>query len=66
MPNIRLRLLLGHLVWAILTVLFWNTLYKNHLPESFNLTYLIFVLFIYSIRGLLKSFITRLNQETTD
>ncbi|MFQ5824388.1 MAG: hypothetical protein ACE5JB_10065 [bacterium] len=57
MPNIKLRVLLSQLIWAILAVSFWTTLYRNHLPETFSLTYFFFVLFIYSVRGLVESLI---------
>ncbi|MFQ5603646.1 MAG: hypothetical protein ACE5HS_10300 [bacterium] len=63
MPNLKIRHLLGHLVWAILAIGFWSTLYRNHLPETFSPTYLFFVLFIYSIRGLIGSFINVRNQS---
>ncbi|MFQ5770083.1 MAG: hypothetical protein ACE5HX_06080 [bacterium] len=63
MPNLKIRILLGHLVWAILAISFWMTLYRNHLPESFTLTYFFFVLFIYSIRGLIGSFIKGRKQD---
>ncbi|MCG8607531.1 hypothetical protein MJD09_21430 [bacterium] len=66
MPNIKIRILLGQLVWAILALLFWRTLYNNHLPESFNFTYFLFVLFIYSIRGLVQSFINSSRREPTE
>lgn len=66
MPHIKIRILLGHLVWAFLAVLFWNTLYQTHLPESFSMTYFFFVLFIYSIRGLIESFIRARDKEMVD
>ncbi len=64
MPNSSIRALLNQLVWAILAVLFWMTLYRNHLPDTFNLTYFLFVLFIYSIRGLIESFIKARKEKT--
>ncbi|MFQ5706956.1 MAG: hypothetical protein ACE5HO_05865 [bacterium] len=57
MPNIKIRVLLGQLVWAILAVSFWLTLYREHLPETFTLTYFFFVLFIYSVRGLVHALV---------
>ncbi len=57
MPNLKIRWLLRHLVWAVLAVTFWNILYRNHLPETFTMTYFFFVLFIYSVHGLVASFI---------
>jgi hypothetical protein len=66
MPHIKIRMLLGQLVWAILALLFWRTLYSNHLPESFNFTNFLFVLFIYSIRGLVQSFISSNRREPAE
>ncbi len=66
MPNIKIRMLLSQLVWAILAILFWRTLYKSPLPESFNFTYFFFVLFIYSIRGLVESFVRRSGQPSNE
>ncbi len=66
MPNIKIRILFGHLVWAILAVSFWSTLYRDHLPETFSLTYFFFVLFIYSVRGLIASFVKGRRQEPNE
>lgn len=59
MPNNRIRVLFSQLVWAILAVIFWYTLYFNHLPEEFSSDYFFFVLFIYSVRGLISSFLKK-------
>ena len=64
MPNIRIRTLLVHLLWALLAVIFWNSLYQKHLPETFTLTNFLFVLFIYSVRGLVESFVRKPQKET--
>ena len=56
MPHIKLRLLLGNLVWAILALLFWTTL-NSHLHTG--VSYLFFVLFIYSVKGLIDSLLSR-------
>lgn len=64
MPNIKIRTLLVHLFWALLAVIFWNALYQKHLPEAFSLTYFFFVLFIYSVRGLIDSFVRKARRET--
>lgn len=64
MPNIKIRILLGQLVWAVLAIIFWSTLYRNHLPETFSMTYFFFVLFIYSIRGLVDSLIKGRSQKS--
>ncbi|MFQ6113528.1 MAG: hypothetical protein ACE5NG_05495 [bacterium] len=66
MPNIKLRELLGQLVWAILALIFWNILYRNHLPETFSPTYFFFVLFIYSVRGLVHSLIKGRAQKSME
>lgn len=55
MPHFRIRVLLGRLVWTILAVTFWWTLYRNHLSELLSPASLFFVLFIYSVRGLIIS-----------
>lgn len=64
MPHIKLRVLLGQLVWAILAVGFWSSLYHSYLPEQFTMNYLFFVLFIYSVHGLVESFIRGRNQKS--
>ncbi|MFQ5641664.1 MAG: hypothetical protein ACE5IR_27125 [bacterium] len=63
MPHVKIRILLGHLVWALLAAFFWNAFYRDLVPETFSITYLFFVLFIYSIRGLLDSFIKARSQD---
>lgn len=63
MPNIKIRVLLLHLLWAMLAMIFWNSLYSKHLPETFSLTYFFFVLFIYSVRGLIESFVKKTGKE---
>lgn len=57
MPNIKIRTMLVQLVWAFLAIIFWNVLYYNHLPKSFSPAYFFFVLFIYSVHGLVTSLI---------
>ncbi len=66
MPILKIRKLLGHLVWAFLAVLFWSILYYNHLPETFTMTYFFFVLFIYSVHGLVESFVKSRSQEAAE
>ncbi|MFQ5676946.1 MAG: hypothetical protein ACE5G1_13700 [bacterium] len=65
MPNEKIRVLFGQLVWAILAVTFWYTLYLKHLPETFSPDYFFFVLFIYSVRGLIKSFFEKNKTHST-
>lgn len=64
MPNVKMRTLLGQLVWAFLAVIFWNVLYHSYLPESFSPTYFFFVLFIYSVHGLIASLIRGHRKKT--
>ena len=59
MPNKKIRVLFSQLVWAILAVIFWYTLYFNYFPERFSPDYFFFVLFIYSVRGLIGSFLKK-------
>jgi hypothetical protein len=47
------------LFWVLLALLFWNSLYRLALPESFDLSYFLFALFIFSLRGLVMSFFIR-------
>lgn len=63
MPHLKLRVLLGQLVWAILAVTFWSALSHKFLPDTFTLTYMVFVLFIYSVRGLVESLIKGRNKK---
>jgi hypothetical protein len=42
--------------WVLLAFVFWNSLYRLALPESFDLSYVLFALFIFSLRGLVISF----------
>ncbi len=59
MPNKKIRILFSQLVWAVLAIIFWYTLYFNHLPEKFSPDYFFFVLFIYCVRGLISSFLKK-------
>lgn len=65
MPDFRIRVLLGQLVWALLAVIFWYTLYSRHLPDLHNPTYFFFVIFIYSVRGLVDSLIRGRQQSAS-
>lgn len=65
MPNKEIRVLFGHLVWAVLAIIFWYTLYFKHLPETFSTDYFLFVLFIYSVRGLIESFFKKEKSQST-
>ncbi len=51
-----------HLVqiqWVVLSLFFWNILYRNFLPEQFTLSHVLFALFIFSLRGLILSFLPK-------
>jgi len=52
----QLRILLRRTFWAVFAVTFWVALLNYGLPEQFDTTHLLFVLFIYSVRGLIISF----------
>lgn len=56
MPHVKIRVLLGNLVWAMLAILFWFTL-NNHLHTGTS--YFFFVLFIYSVKGLIDSLLSK-------
>ena len=55
MPNFRIRILLGRLVWVLLALGFWLSLAREQVLEVIDPTYFFFVLFIYSVRGLVES-----------
>jgi hypothetical protein len=55
----KTKIILGRIFWAAFALTFWAAMLQSGLPEKFNKTYYLFVLFIYSIRGLFVSFITR-------
>lgn len=59
MPDSRIRVLLGQLFWAILSVTFWFSLVNDDLSKLLSTTYFFFVLFIYSVRGLVHSLVRR-------
>lgn len=65
MPSKKIQSLFVNLVWALLAFIFWNALYRNHLPETFSLNYFLFVLFIYSLRGLIESFVRKAQKENS-
>lgn len=56
MPDARIRTMLGRFVWAMLAGLFWILLYSRGLPQTFGSSYFLFVLFIYSVHGLIAAF----------
>lgn len=52
--------------WVLLAIVFWNSLYRLALPESFDISYVLFALFIFSLRGLVLSFFTRKEKPEAD
>ncbi len=49
----HLRKRLRQLVWAVLAVSFWSALVHMATPDQRTFPYFLFVLFIYSLRGLI-------------
>ena len=49
-PHIRKTI--AQAKWVILALLFWNSLYRYFLPEAFDFGYMMFALFLFSLRGL--------------
>ena len=47
------------LLWVLLALVLWNALYRNFLPAEFDASYLLFTLFVFSLRGLVFSVFTR-------
>ncbi|HHL73688.1 MAG TPA: hypothetical protein ENJ29_14365 [Bacteroidetes bacterium] len=45
--------------WVVLSLFFWNLLYRNFLPQAFTLSHVLFALFIFSLRGLILSFLPK-------
>lgn len=46
-------------MWVLLALLLWNALYRKFLPEEFDSSYLLFALFIFSLRGMVIAFLRR-------
>ncbi len=53
----RLIAMLSRLLWALLALLFWSSLLRAGLPETFSSSYFLFALFVYSLRGLVIAFL---------
>ncbi len=47
------------IMWVLLSLILWNALYRRFMPEEFDGSHLLFALFIFSLRGMLLSFIRR-------
>jgi hypothetical protein len=52
-----LRIILRRILWVVFALTFWMALLHFGLPEQFDTTHFLFVLFIYSIRGMIVSFV---------
>lgn len=46
-------------MWVLLALLSWNALYRKFLPIEFDVSHLLFTLFIFSLRGLILSLLER-------
>ncbi len=55
--NIRRSIL--QIMWVLLALLCWNALIRNFLPEHFDVSYLLFALFAFALRGLLMSIVQK-------
>ncbi len=64
MPDSRIRVLLRQLFWAILCAGFWFSLTNHDLSELLSTRYFFFVLFIYSLRGLVDSLVRGNNERS--
>ena len=58
-PFPNMKPLLIPFIWVILAIIFWLHMYFRHIPESFDMSHFLFVAFIYSIKGLITSFMKR-------
>lgn len=54
-----LRRLIVQIMWVLLALLLWNMLYRNFMPAEFDLSHLLFALFIYALRGLVVSILRK-------
>ncbi len=56
MPSPSVRNLLVSLMWVVLCLFFWLNFVVRRIPDTFDVSYLLFAIFIYSIKGLIASF----------
>lgn len=49
----KTKLLINRIFWVVMALLFWRSLLYYGFPEQFGMPFLLFVLFIYSVRGLI-------------
>ena len=52
---IHMRGFIIQAMWVLLALLSWNALYRKFLPIEFDVSHLLFALFIFSLRGLILS-----------
>ena len=62
-PRMVMRQLLLKFMWVILCIFFWLHFILRRIPDQFDVSYLIFVGFIYSIKGLIGSFLPKKSKE---
>ena len=54
---VSIRRSMEKIKWVLLSLVFWNLLYRRSLPDEFDLSHLLFALFIFSLRGFTLSII---------
>ena len=59
LPTQNMRLLMVKLMWVVLCLFFWLQFLVRRIPDNFDISYLLFAGFIYSIKGLILSFIRK-------
>lgn len=57
---------LKQIFWVLLALVFWNALYRLALPESFDFSYVLFALFIFSLRGAVMSLILQKEKSAAE
>ena len=57
-PFPKIKPLLIHFSWVILAIIFWLHICFRRIPE-FDMSHFLFAAFIYSLKGLITSFIRR-------
>ena len=56
LPTPAMRMLLIKLMWVVLCIFFWLHFLVRRIPDNFDISYLLFAGFIYSIKSLITSF----------
>jgi len=64
--NPRLRKNFRMIQWVVLALLFWFSLVNAGLPPKFGSAFFLYVLFIYSLRGLLVTASSRVEGKKRD